>query len=761
MIVGAITSLLILHLAIKHVMAVENPLKLYKYSLDCIHTNFDNETSEIVYRIYPHSFNDMFPPRYSGLYNLFYIGIPAEKEIDLSFLKIRKIPVKLASKMTNVQVLNLSNIYRLKIDEEWFKYFYSNLRELSIFNYELKDRDFEIIRKIQSLEKLSIGGNVNIDVSSDNFIAILKNLKYLDVSRCYLNFKALETVLKYGENLEYLNFNGNNLSKFNSNLELRNNLDCLSPKRIQTANLFETKLSEKIQSKKLKGLDLSYCNIDSEEFIRSIFDINGLEKLNLSVNHLNFDFTEIVKGKTSTSLKELIVSYAHINILKNLEYLTNFEALEILDISRNNFKNSIQKVKLGCSKNSLKQISANNCELSHSILKELTDCPNLEILEVSSNNFGNIRNGFRFGRCSSSLRNINIRNSKLTHLGLRAVTACSNLEKLDVSLNNFENLTSESVLTSSKDTLKELNISNTKLDYQGLEVFTGFCQIQKLISENNNFANIPEDFSFGLLRNSLIELNVMNCKMKAKGLEAITKCNKITHLDARSNDFEDLTSDFTFGTLRNSLKKLELPHSNLNHHGLQASTDCVYLENLNVSGNNFETLTSSFSFGRSKFSLKHIDIWGCFLSDCNFLKEITDCSELTSLNISSNFFGNIPENFSFGCSKDSLVFLNMNTCELNSYGLKAITECLKLEKLLLFNNNFLSVPENFTFGQLKYSLKSLDISNCILNYNCLNATSHFRKLEYLNILNIHFIDQERDIRDIFNYLRNKIKDFYH
>ena len=282
--VRRIMSVIKLFISFNYVMAIENPLTLYHSSLNTLQNNFDSETRKIIIRIYPNFFNDQFSPREAGIRDLFFKEVLDKKELDLSSLDIQRIPVKLASKLRNVEVLNLSGNRNLNIDEDWFQYFYSNLKELTINSHNLNDKDFGIISKLKVLEKLIIQDIRILDVYSENFISVLKNIKYLDVSRCSLDYKDLKHILEHGKNLESLNFYGNNLSETNNfslNLfdEVENDYYQSSQKLFSSFNIHQNK---RIQIRNLKELNLRICDIKSKEFIKSIFDIEGLKKLDLS-----------------------------------------------------------------------------------------------------------------------------------------------------------------------------------------------------------------------------------------------------------------------------------------------------------------------------------------------------------------------------------------------------------------------------------------------------------------------------------------------
>ena len=127
----------------KQSRTTENPSRLYTHSLDSIRNSLNSDTSRTISRIYPNIFNDRFNPQDSGLFNLSYFEVPASKEVDLSNMNLERIPIEVAERMSKIELLNLSENIKLSINEDWFNYFQSNLKELSLSNCRLGDRDHQ------------------------------------------------------------------------------------------------------------------------------------------------------------------------------------------------------------------------------------------------------------------------------------------------------------------------------------------------------------------------------------------------------------------------------------------------------------------------------------------------------------------------------------------------------------------------------------------------------------------------------------------
>lgn len=104
--------------------------------------------------------------------------------------------------------------------------------------------------------------------------------------------------------------------------------------------------------------------------------------------------------------------------------------------------------------------------------------------------------------------------------------------------------------------------------------------------------------------------------------------------------------------------------------------------------------------------------------------------------VTSNNFKNIPEGFTFECSKHSLKKIYVSISHLNHHGFKAFTECSRLKQLFVSSNDFRDLPDTFSFGSAKHTLIDLNVSNCKLYQYGLKAIKECTKLKILNISDI-------------------------
>lgn len=565
------------------------PKNLYVQSLACIQSNFNKETLKIASRIYPNIFSPWISPEQSGIYNFLYFDIPGNKEIDLSEMYLSKIPIEIGNRMNKIKVLNLSKNFNLKMQHDWFKVFYSNLKDLSLEYCNLSDIDIEIIKNCKSLERLNISGNSNLNLDSESFKEVLKNLIHLNVSNCSLTEKMLLSIFKKGRNLISLILNSNDLSgffvekpdipeairlnlrilelsgcklKFQNleNIFIFRNLEELDvsgndfsqacsdsiktvfdtyrakfemenfPERTDLQNFSNPKIeiSDCLSAGKLKVLKMSYCKIHSKKLFEGLLDMKGLETLYLIGNFLSFSLKDTVNCKAKNSLKKVILSYSGINSIDFLRNITNFENLEILDISSNTFENVPDDFSLGCSKNSLKNVRIGNCKLNYNGLKAFLECSALESLDVSWNNLKNLPTDFQLGAAKNSLKELNVSCCLLNYSDLKLLTSYSKLQILNISFNNFENTPEYFELGNSKNCLTDLDIHNSRINYNCLKALTECCKLERLLLQGNDLRNsVPLTFTFGLMKSSLRHLEVHDCNSSIIFLKAIEECTKL------------------------------------------------------------------------------------------------------------------------------------------------------------------------------------------------------------------------------------------
>lgn len=548
-----------------------------------------------------------------------------------------------------------------------------------------------------------------------------KNLKRLNISFCELTERDLPNIFNF-ENLEELNIRHNNFT----NIESR-----MVKKIFYTSTAIDGSDYSIIQKKDsnsplrpcfktLKSLDLSYCGLlNSQSFIRKLFDLPVLESLNLDSNDLSFDLEGISKGRASDTLKYLNVNQCGITDSLNITELSNFKCLEFLNISKNNLESIPRDFSLGCSSQSLKKIMAHLCNLNSHGLRALTNCPSLVYLVLDNNDFGDSESNFEFGSSKDSLVELSILFSNLNVNGFRAISECSKLERLNISGNRFGSHISEDFnFGNHLDTLTEVEMSQCDLSYSGLKSLTKFKNIKKLNLDYNDFQNVPNGFSLGSLALSIKELSLNSANVNKALFDSLSQTENLETLKLSYNDFRNF--EFVFGEETTTLKNLEMSHCKLNYKHLVEIGKCPNLENLTVSNNNFSDFPKSLTFENLFKSLQSLVIRDSDMN-VNSLKAFIHCKNIKRLVASNNNFIEMSEDFSFERLEDSLRYLDLSKCCLELSNLKAIGSCHNIETLILSENNFSGKQSEYNFKLLSDSLQYLEMNNCNLKVSILDT----------------------------------------
>lgn len=783
----------------RSVIVAHNPLRLDDIAMVNIKDHIeDYSTVKILEKIYPNIFSIEEQLTETGFMKVFLKNTISLSRIDVSNLSIERLPRSIVNRISSLEVLDLSGNTNIKLNEDWFDQIIKNnkILELSIRKCDLTKNVFDMIEKIETLERLNISGNKDLNIRTEPFRNILKRVKYLDISDCNLNEESLQFILENAENLLSLDYSKNTLScpfqrivlninrKTKNKLEVLNLADCnLNSDDLDFIFIFENlkeinlsdnnfgniesgllrrlfkctncseddsfgiqrsffnyivslslfrkksrvKLPQNTYVQNLRCITLKNCRIQSNKFIACLFELEGLELLDLSQNPLiDFDRAILNSNNIMSSLKRLELSECKISNPSIFEKLNRFNCLEYLNISRNYMGRLLDDFDLENLKYSLIYLNINGCCWNNNGLKAIAKCTKLEQLHASASHFANIPRDFDFQELKNSLKEVHIPRSQMSIECLNALTECSSIEKLVMYENSMPRLPSDFSLKNLENSLIHLNINRCDWDSNGLKAIFKCTRLEYLYAGDNNFRNLSNDFI--LTSGSLKKVYLNDCKMNYFGLVALTHCSCIEVLDVSFNHFDNLPYDFTLGSLRNSLRDLRINKTGLTDQHLKAITDCFKLTHLDAGGNVFSD--ERIHLGISRNSLVHLSLNNCKLN-YEILRTVTDCPRLRFLNVVCNVFSNVPDDFELGCSKDSLIDLNISITRLNYNGLRAVTDCSKLERLTALMNSFRNIPDNFTFGRSKHSLRQLDISWSKLNANGLKAITECSKLEEL------------------------------
>ena len=231
----------------------------------------------------------------------------------------------------------------------------------------------------------------------------------------------------------------------------------------------------------LKELHLENCKISNERFLRVIFNLPNLEMINLSSNELKFEFTEIVKGRASKKIKELILSDTNISLIQTLRDLTTLESLEKLDISFNWFDEiTADGLSFGAAKDTLKELNINHCYFKHIILESLSKCSQLKTLRCFDNSFQSIPENFDLGLLKSSLVECDFSSTGINLNGLKSLSKCSELRYLNLSGNDLSYLDYSFDFDCLNKNLKTLEMWNCEFTKEGEKVVNDFKEKSKI-----------------------------------------------------------------------------------------------------------------------------------------------------------------------------------------------------------------------------------------------------------------------------------------
>lgn len=323
--------------------AMENPLTLYEKSFKVLKENLSKDTIDIISRIYPRFFDEESKLQFTGFKYIFNpaFKIPL-KEIDLSRMNLERIPVQLAKQMSNVEKLDLSNNYKIKLNEDWFSYFYDNLNELTLKSCILSDENLKAINKMKSLERLSLSDYTKkLDIKL--LTPILKNLKHLNISCSNYSISELEYILNYAEKLESLDFSRNDLSNQASLLSILSSKQNLKSLNLSGCGLNFNDIENIINLSNLEEVDLSYNNVrqskddESKDDIKDhrkklkLYDITNLK--NPTYNSMNYTNQET---NSKSKLKKINLNYCDLENEVFIKSLFNIEGLEVLKIAKSN-----------------------------------------------------------------------------------------------------------------------------------------------------------------------------------------------------------------------------------------------------------------------------------------------------------------------------------------------------------------------------------------------------------------------------------------
>lgn len=426
--------------------------------------------------------------------------------------------------------------------------------------------------------------------------------------------------------------------------------------------------------------------------------------------------------------------------------------IEVVDLSDLNieripieFCRKMMKIKvLNLSTNPMIKLDEEWIEYFYENLEEL----NLNYCNLNSSVFNTLKNFKKLQKLSiSESRSLDTTSEKF----IKTLEKLKHLDVSDCSLytEDFMNILGNA------NHLESLNFSGNFLAHINYSEIRSQA-ISSTISLNESFGSVKpscsrNSFSYKLTEASfdlnirrIKVLNLKECSIVDENfIKMLFELPQLETLILSKNNI-----NFDFSTIPSSItiRRLELEKCGIdNIESLNFFTSFKNLEILNVSFNNFKKKgNSKFNLGCSKDSLLELDISNCQINT-EGLRKLTNCSKLQVLNAACNSFEMLHSNFDFDNLKNTLSDLNVSYCKLRIDSLKALTKLIKLQKLNFSSNSLKNFPESFDFGTLKETLVELDISDCCLSVNGFILFTDFPNLQVLIASSNFWNDADQDV----------------
>ncbi|XP_010250305.1 PREDICTED: leucine-rich repeat receptor protein kinase MSL1-like [Nelumbo nucifera] len=435
---------------------------------------------------------------------------------------------------------------------------------------------------------------------------------------------------------------------------------------------------------------------------------------------------------------------------QGLEALGRLKKLEVLDLSSNEFDNSIMR-SLGALK-SLKNLSLGWNDFTNPFpYQELAGLENLQMLDLSGNTifYGTLQdleplnrlkklevldlsyNGFDNSILPSlgalkSLKNLSLSRNDFTNpFPFEELAGLENLRMLDLSGNGLKGTLGLQGLKHLFDRLKNLEVLDLSYNSFDTSIFTyleALLSLKFLYLRGNNMVGTFRWEGVKRLR-KLEVLDISGNNFNTTNLQNIgLLAPNIKTLYLGGNDLSGPITDQELGTLR-ELEFLDLFGSTLSYDFLQNIGEMVSLKFLrmaNIKGLNGTRLPCK---GLCKLNkLQELDLSqldGNYENNYGFVGDLDSClGNLTSLRVLdlsyNQFDGNIVLSTIRGLS--SLEYLDLSSIRFQGYfSFNTLANLSKLEVFRFDNNQLLQVETDFPFLVPRYQLKFLYLARFSFN----------------------------------------------
>ncbi|XP_017568860.1 transforming growth factor beta activator LRRC33-like [Pygocentrus nattereri] len=502
---------------------------------------------------------------------------------------------------------------------------------------------------------------------------------------------------------------------------------------------------------RLKALDLSSNSIEQ----LNVLNLESLEMLDISYNHLNFIEKEAFKYLIHLDYMNLAMNLLDNNVMNNSKAFESLYGLKHLDISLNNLDdgavglyihNATALEQLTLNGNSLTKLRPTLFENNRNLVN--IDIENNNILEIDEGTFEplkklsvlNLARNNLVHVCDFQLpqvRTLNLSRNSIEFFFTNPNDQMYLLETLDLSYNNLLYFP----VAPKRNRLKYLHLQYNKIGVSGLEISISEAKIlhRNIIQDTEiHYAGNSNDLNLLTLR--YIDLSAND--FTNFSLNSLSKLLSLETMNLSDNCLQDISNGMLIKDNQTEISNISLPsllHLNLHNNEIEHLPRILFdslpkLETLILRQNDVKlcdekaNLSNStcMSF-RGAHSLKHLDLGE------NGIKIIVPNTfantRLVSLNLEGNKNIFLPRGSLEGLqgSLESLSIANSNTSRS-----RVFTPCMtKLSTLNISHNRFKVLPESFRCSPLKV----LDLRNN--KFTSLNflLTNMFQELDFIYISN--------------------------
>jgi len=648
-------------------------------------------------RILDLSGNDFYAENYDFIraHSLKWLNISASKVNIKPFVEMLGRSETLENREM-LEYLNISrNVFKstntCDVSKSIFGGLKKSLKCLKMFECKIR-RDYNFLFSMTDCDNLEY-----IDVSSNlfgelpeqfHFGSATKTLKHLKMNNCSLSGANTFKLVTDFENLKALELDGNNFA--------------------YSGHKFVAGSSKN----SIESISMVECKLDHPSILYAISDCKALEKLDMSSNELFYNFENFTFGLARYSLKSIKMSNCKLLSEKLLEKITDCENLSELYLSNNSFSHLSDSFHFGASKNSLVILDMSSCLLSTSkILFEVTDCNRLKKLILSNNDFNNIGKSFSFSSSRNSLKILIMNSCQMSDPNLfKEITSCATLETLSIARNCFSFIKNKYVFGQSKICLKNLNISENYgfAKHEDFHHFFDSLKLEKLDISYIILENIQQGLNFecfGSLKDTLKELKAIGCELSYPSvLQTLTSFPGLKTIDISENYFKSFPENFALGNSKETLQKIVAKYSYFQDKNIIAAlSDCKNLESLVLNGNKFRDV-KDVRFGVSRFSLRELKLENCNIKFLDWIYEIKQCPKIRMLSLASNNLRSVVDEFDI-LAANQITHLNLSDCRIEKLDiLNSLAKYDRLEYLKMDYNNLSDLSLTFDVGKLIYNL---------------------------------------------------------